>query len=394
MERRTLLCAVGDVLIDEDDPEHGFSRVAPLLNAADVVFGNCEGVYTDRQEQAPSAGIAVISPSHNIAGLGRAGFDVMSCANNHIVDGGHGALAETLRGLRNQGIEPVGAGRNIAEARRPARLARGGQRLAFLAYSSFFPAGYEARENVPGLAPVRFHNHYFLGEGEVQNSPAAIPEVLVVPDPSDRSALVDDIRRAASEADAVVVSFHWGEGLRPVVVFEYERETARLAIDAGACAVLCHHHHIVRGVDLYRGRPIFHGLGHFVFEIRHIERLLPESTMRAMAGSSHEYALGPREDYPLLPMHPETRMTMIATCEIVDGEVASAGVLPCYIEPDGMVTPLRPDTVRGAQVAEYLERIGVEAELGARLLRDDGFQLGGHPLLRVAAARSADLQPA
>ena len=113
-------------------------------------FGNCEGVYSDRPAKAPSHKHFSGAPRARGDFLGAVGFDVMSCANNHMIDGGYAGLADTLELLRGQGIQTTGAGADIAEATRPAILERGGMRIAFLGFCSVYPVGYEAREQRPG----------------------------------------------------------------------------------------------------------------------------------------------------------------------------------------------------------------------------------------------------
>jgi hypothetical protein len=85
-------------------------------------------------------------------------------------------------------------------------------------------------------------------------------------------------------------------------------------------------------------------------------------------------------------MHPLSRMTLIAGFEVIDGQVASAGVLPCFIEGDGRVRPLELDSEQGIEVTEFLRRSTAEAELGATLESAGGIQLAGYRFLRIAAA--------
>jgi poly-gamma-glutamate capsule biosynthesis protein CapA/YwtB (metallophosphatase superfamily) len=383
---RTLVCAVGDVFVDEDDPGHSFSLVAPLLNAADIVFANCEGVYSDRVEQAPTAYISMRAPTSMASGLAAAGLDVMSLANNHCVDGGHGGLRQTVGTLRAQGIETVGAGESLEEARRPVVVEHNGQRIAFLSTASYFPAGYEARADVPGVNPLRYHNVYTASAAEVFHCPGAAPDVLVVPDQGDRDALLHDVRLANELADVVVVTFHWGESVRPFVVHDFERETVRLAIDTGADVVLCGHQHVARGFDVYSGVPIYHGLCHFVLHLRQLAATLTPESVSAMRKRWGDHAFEARDGYPQLPMHPLSRMTMIAAFEVVDGAVACAGVLPCFIEGDGRVRPLELDSERGLEVTDFLRRSTVEAGLGATLMDDSAIELVGYRFLSIVAA--------
>jgi poly-gamma-glutamate synthesis protein (capsule biosynthesis protein) len=108
--------AVGDVFVNRPDPGTAFRGCSDLLRRLDLVFGNCEGAYTDSPHFAPSAGWRVIAPTACGRGLGEAGFHVMALANNHILDAGHEGLHDTRALLEAQGLASIGAGANFAEA--------------------------------------------------------------------------------------------------------------------------------------------------------------------------------------------------------------------------------------------------------------------------------------
>ena len=83
------------------------------------------------------------------------GFNVASMAGNHAMDWGADALLDTIDLLRDKGIETIGAGRNLAEARQPAIFDCKGLRVAMLAYCSVLREGYAAGPDTPGVAPMR-----------------------------------------------------------------------------------------------------------------------------------------------------------------------------------------------------------------------------------------------
>jgi poly-gamma-glutamate synthesis protein (capsule biosynthesis protein) len=93
--------AVGDVFINRPDPVSAFRHCAPLLRKIDLVFGNCEGAFTNRPHYAPSAGWRVVASEENGRGLQDAGFHVMACANNHILESENEELTNILRLLRD-----------------------------------------------------------------------------------------------------------------------------------------------------------------------------------------------------------------------------------------------------------------------------------------------------
>jgi poly-gamma-glutamate synthesis protein (capsule biosynthesis protein) len=372
-----VLCAVGDTLVNHADPLAGFAPSAPILGAADLVFANCEGLYV--REPSP---MLLASDASNARGLTVGNVGIMTLANNHVMDAGPAGLAQTQEVLGELGIATVGAGRDLDDARRPVIVERNGVRIAFVAAASTFPAGIEAKRGRPGINPLRFHNHYYLAEGDLEFNPGVMPEVMVIPWPQDIDAMKASIRAAREQADMVVFTVHWGEPVRPVTVQDFERETSRIAIDAGADLVLCHHHHIVRGVAVHAGAPIFHGLGNFVFHTQGFGAI-PPNVKRILEKQGGEYAPAFYEDYPLFPMHPESRITFIGVCGIRDGRVARCGLIPAMVRPDGSVDPLHLDSAEGKEVAAYLANANAAADLGTDLRDDGDLELGGFRALEV-----------
>ena len=130
-----VIAAVGDVFVDRPEPAEALSGIAPLLEACDVTFANFEGVVTDRHAPVPGASDASIVPPAQAEPLGV--FDVLSLANNHALDAGHGGLADTISAL---GSAVVGAGPTLAAASRAVVVGS----VAFVAAASVFPMGTEA----------------------------------------------------------------------------------------------------------------------------------------------------------------------------------------------------------------------------------------------------------
>lgn len=355
---QALLGFVGDVMVDREEPDCAFDLVRDSLSEPDLLFGNAECVYTDDPDLAPSAAVVAISPARNAAALGPAGFHVMSLANNHIVDAGHRGMYCTGDLLGKQGIATTGAGRNLAEATRPAILDVGGRRVAYLAYASFFPMGYEARADWPGLAPMRSRNFYVEKFPNLW-APGTPPVCHCVPVPEDLERLEAALAAARRTADVVVASFHWGDYQRPFHITEHEFAIGRFAIDHGADVVVGHHHHLLRGIEWYRDRPIFYGLGHFVFDFPMPERgpaALVER--RAPIDPEHDdyYGLAPREGWPLHPWHPDARMTALAWVTLDRAGINGAGFLPCRLNPAGQVEPLDAESEAGRGVMDYVGR--------------------------------------
>jgi poly-gamma-glutamate synthesis protein (capsule biosynthesis protein) len=372
----TTLFAAGDVFNELDDDWKAFRHLSPLLRSADVVFANCEGVYADKPVLSPNRRVYHGTTRRHGARLSEAPFHVMTCANNHALDGGYDGLAETLELLRGQGIRVTGAGATIEEATRPAIVERNGARFAFLGFCSVFPVGHEARADRPGLAPLRIRTHYDASDPNMWD-PGDDPVVTTRVEPQDLARLHEALASARRVADFVVVAFHWGHSAiireRTAAVklrtgsrawrettADYELELARDAVAHGADAVVCHHQLSLRGVEFHRGKPIFYGLGVLVNHFS--DRKLHQ-------------ALGADPGYPYFPFRPEARHTGIAVLELGSGGVTSAGFIPCMILPDGSTEPLRAGDERARAVREILESQNRSSGLDTACLQEarDGW---------------------
>lgn len=235
------LVAAGDILLgrrlgammeQSGDYAYPFSLIADELRAADIAFGNLEGMFCAAPPY-PEAGMVFRVRPAAIASLLYAGLDVVSVANNHALDGGEACLAFTLEHLAAAGIAAAGAGLGYDAAHRPAILERGGVRFAFLAYTY----------------------------AEFNDRPGAERAVVAGRDPA---SMARDVAAARALADVVLVSLHDGAEYTRRVARETE-QFARAAIDAGAAAVLGHHPHVAQRVEPYNGGWIFYSLGNFVF---------------------------------------------------------------------------------------------------------------------------------
>ncbi len=387
---KALIGLVGDVSVNRENPIEVFSKVRDVLDAPDVLFANLEGPYADDPRPVPSALSWMSSPAANLDVYAQAGFDVMSLANNHILDVGYDAMLENRARLRSQGVRTCGAGDCLDDARRPAIVEAGGLRVAFLAYASVFPVGYAARSDSPGLVPMRAYN-VWREANPTLHAPGVRPFARTVPDEADLAALADDIRRAHEVADLVITSFHWGDFWRPLHLTDHEIRTARYCIDQGAAMVVGHHHHTLRGMEWYKGKPIMYGLGHFVFDVRleWDEDDFKRKTVEADPGGYVEqgdFIPGPREGWPLLPMPEECRMTAFAWAMADGNGITDIGVLPCRLAPDGLVNPLRLDSPEGREVTGYLDKCNSAPRLRSRITPEDPVRIAGFETLRVIPA--------
>ena len=233
------LIAVGDIMLAgraeqvlaERGPDHPFAAVHSLLRRSPIVLGNLEGPFARIAQRERRNHSYRVDPVLARA-LRRAGINVVTLANNHLLDCGRAGVFETLAALEQAGVAAVGAGVNERAAHRPVVCVANGRRVGVLGY--YWNRRCAARASLPGSAM----------------------------DPPD--ALAEDIPALRAHVDRVVVTFHWG--------VPYEREPspevqakARFAVDCGADVVIGHHPHIVQPAEVYRCRPIFYSVGNFAF---------------------------------------------------------------------------------------------------------------------------------
>jgi poly-gamma-glutamate synthesis protein (capsule biosynthesis protein) len=216
--------------------------------------------------------------------------------------------------------------------------------------------------------------------------PGGSPTITSVPDQNDLAQLTQDIQKARESADLVITSFHWGDYSRPFHLTEHETRTARYCIDQGADMVIGHHHHTLRGMEWYKGKPIMYGLGHFVADFR--VELSPE-VMHAFLQPGHEetsYRVGPRRGWPLLPLHKDARMTVLAWARADRTGVQDIGFLPCHLTADGLVHPVAPDSPVGREVVEYLDKCNRTQNLQVAITSNQATSIAGFQTLRVVPA--------
>lgn len=258
--------------------------------------------------------------------LAMLGFEVANLANNHAGDYSPEGVLATLRAARDSGLRPVGAGPTLTEACAPAFVDTAGGRLAVIGVSSSNADLYAAAdgrldaEGRPGLNPLRYRTDYAVDDdafevlvdidrklglsaeaarrvtastGRMGADPSRLAfgpaefvragqfAVRTRCDPLDLDRIAAATQAARAEADAVVVTLHCHEGPRSgwntEAPAQFAVEAARAWIDAGADAVIGHGPHCVRGVEVYRGKPIAYSLGNFAFQLNGVHSVPTES---------------------------------------------------------------------------------------------------------------------
>ncbi|MBI2957431.1 MAG: CapA family protein [Chloroflexi bacterium] len=365
VENKTItLMAVGDVGPNRDDPPSIFRHCRDVLGTADIVFGQMEAPLSDRGTPMFCPSWPRKLPAKNAQALTElgAGFDVMSFAGNHAMDYGWEAFYDSLDDLKANNIAVIGAGRNIAQARTPAVLERHGTKVGFLGYLSIVHPGLIALEDVPGCAPLRATSAY----QQMHYSPGSPPLIVTRLFPDDKRAMEEDIAKLRARADVVVISMHCGVLSVPAMIAMYQKEAAYAAIDAGADIVLQHHAHMLRGIEIYKGKAIFYGLGNFALEHGKPFPGMVKAWASDQTPEMYRATIARIRPVRGLEKHrynPEALRTMIAKVTIEGKAIRRVSYLPAYINPD-----LEPEVVarkdkRAREVFNYVQQISEHEDL-------------------------------
>ncbi len=357
----TTLLACGDVGVKRSDCSSIFKGCAASMTDADLCFAQLETPISERGVAAPGAKLAMRAPPAMARAAKDAGIDVMSFAGNHCLDYGYEAFADTLHHAAQAGLILCGAGENLKAARRPAMIGAGGSRVAVLAASSILPAGYSAGADKAGCAPMWAHTVYEQTELDQPGTPA---KIRTFADRDDLEALIGSIRAARTLADIVLVSLHWGIHMVPATIADYQIEVAHQAIDAGADAILGHHPHILKGVEFYRGRPIFYSLGNFAIEQPHVwdPAITHSASFRHLVSLNPTWNLG--NTYMLPPV---TRMTGIAKMVVDARHEMQVRFLPAWIGDDSAPVVLQSGDTRFGEVAAFIGSSSRQAGFNTRI---------------------------
>lgn len=317
--REITLIAVGDVMLGgnvgkvmlKEGWNYPFEHVASVFKEADIIFGNLAAPLTNRQETNPNKpkGYPVQKTDPRaIQGLKYAGFNVLSLANNHILDYGNDGLFDTIRLLGEASINYLGAGRNQAEARKPLVLDYNNLKVAFLAYCSSYPA---AKTN-PGNAPIRL------------------------------PLIKRDLKAAREIADIAIVYLHHG-----LICSDYPVPShislCHEIIDSGANLILGDHPHVLQGIENYNEGVIVYSLGNFVID------LIDEGLRRELFESC---SLSDIDEFDFNPDDERTRECMIFKCALSKEGVTEIDIIPVRINDN-----YQPAILQGIEKESLLARI-------------------------------------
>ena len=294
----TTISLVGDIfmdgsiraLIDRNGIDYPWEMVKEYFQNDDISIGNLETSITTRGKKWEDKQFNFRSDPKNLKAMKEVSLDVVSLANNHSLDYGYEGFLDTLDYLDKYEINRVGGGRNREEALKGLILEKDGVKIGVLGFSRVVPhVDWYATGKRPGI----------VGAYDVHIN-----------------QVIDKVKEMKENVDILVISIHWGEE-GSNTPRQNEIELARKLIDNGVDIIMGHHPHVLQGIEIYKGRPIFYSLGNFIFSSR------SEST----------------------------RNTMIAQVILRDKTIDKIRIIPCSIENG------RPIPVAESDLEERLEYI-------------------------------------
>ena len=292
--------------------ENEFLKMIELIRDADVAFTNIEMLFHNYETYPmnQSGGTYMRAEPELVRELTWAGFDIGSLANNHTGDYGVPGMQLTQRYVAEAGIVAAGTGDSLMQAREAKFLETAEARVALISVASTFPDHARASRSRgdmparPGLNPLRYKTTYVVTRERLeilretfkelgirvpdQGDELTIfrnrivagdgPEVRMEIDREDLDEIVPVVRNAAGLADYTIVAFHGHEsdGDRSVPA-KFLVEFSRAMVDAGADVVVGHGPHVLRAIEIYKGKPIFYSLGDFMFQNETVLRLPQEN---------------------------------------------------------------------------------------------------------------------
>jgi poly-gamma-glutamate capsule biosynthesis protein CapA/YwtB (metallophosphatase superfamily) len=358
--------AVGDIGPLRDDAEVLFEPTCDFVRAADVSFGQLEKCLSTRGTQQLYLNKSLGRTDPRVAGvIADAGFNVLSFASNHTMAFSGEGLADTVDHLNASGVTVIGAGSDIAAARRPAVLEVNGVRIGILAYCSVVPRGFEASEHRPGLAPVRVRTFYEQRDWQ----PGTPPRIVTIPYAEDVEAMVADITALRPQVDVLVVSHHWGIHVVPALIADYQFDVGHASIDAGADLVVGHHPHILKGVELYRGKVILYSIGAYAQE--HPRRQVLGTELAELI-KQYRLTIDPKWERFSFPV--DSQKTVLVRCRFSAQGVERVALRPAWINPQAQAELLSPQDPRYTEVLDYLRYLTDYYSLNA-VFKTDGDEI-------------------
>lgn len=320
------VCATGDMMLLEKLPKvYDLEQsLGTVITDCDIRITNLESVFSDWNCNASTfcGGQWINSEPDNLDDIIKFGFNLYGCANNHCMDYSFEGVRSTQYELKKRNMQYAGIGNSLLEASKPAIIAVGGKKVAFISVASTTihtdaaRAG-DSKDTIPprpGVNPLRIKTKYYVnsahmdvlkdiakntfinGERDNARSIGSLPKQdsgtfnfggiifeetdagegkITTCDKRDLDRILKEINHIKGEVDYIIVQLH-SHQIKRASYNEpdyYMEEFAHKCIDHGACAVVGGGTHQLKPIEIYKGKPIFYSLGNFVFQDEKIKKM-------------------------------------------------------------------------------------------------------------------------
>ena len=425
------LALAGDSIITRPLSIYGepeFLELIAILRRADAAFTNLEMLFHDYEPYPmnESGGTWMRADPALVKDLVWAGFDVVSRANNHAGDYGAGGMRLTTKYVREAGLVQAGVGDSLAEAREAKFLDTPAGRVALVSAASTFPDHARASDTRgdmparPGLNPLRFTSTYIVTRDRLDalrgvarelglRAPdgdqltlwgrrfvaGATPGVRTEPLKQDLEALARVVASAARMADHTIVSVHSHEGgADRTMPADFLIAFAHAMVDAGADVFVGHGPHVVRGVEIYKGRPILYSVGDFMFENETLLRF-PDEAYEAI-GLGRDAEIGDfneaRSDHDRKGFNADREVweSFVATVQWSGKQIEAVRLYPITLGFGRSMTERGRPMLAGAPLAQHiLDNVAARSRpFGTKIVEDNGV---GRVVLSEATRTGASM---
>lgn len=420
--------AAGDSMIRDHLPSTPeLQKVKDFIHRGDFRFTNLEAAIIDDTCFANtfSGGGYVFTQPEVLVDLKEMGFNAVSCANNHAMDFSYNGLLHTRRCLREAGIACAGSGASLYEASMPAFINTDHGRVALLAQASLRSNLVNARagdphhdfKSRPGVNILRSNKEYHVTAEQMavlqeivdktqmhgakarsiaQGYTYGINQELLDMDgvkfrlaeengykttcnEKDLQRMCKHINGALMNCDHAVVSLHCHaiRGGDDYLAEYFMQDYAHACIDAGASAVIGHGTHVMQGIEIYKGKPIFYSLANFIFQVKFATRVpmdiceLRGYDLEDVGADALFRKLAPGS----FTLHERYYKTMLPYWEMEEDKVTKIELLPIRVCPSqkpynmaGVPLPAAPTEIYD-QLVYASKPYGTEFEIDGDIIR-------------------------
>ena len=265
----------------------------------DLMIINSEFAFSNRGTPTPNKTYTFRANPDNVSIYKEMGIDLVTLANNHVYDYGELAFLDTLYTLDKAGIPRIGAGADIAEAKKPYYFIINGYKIAFVNAS---------RAEKYRLTP---------------EATATSPGIFRAYDPNP---FAEEIKKAKESSDFVIALIHWGKEDTHELE-EVQKETGKLYIDSGADMVVGTHAHYLQGVEFYKNKLIAYNLGDFIFSHGREESGILTWVLNFDGSSEYQFIPALQDDFKTVMLHGEDALELyrLMTSWSINGKFLSDG---------------------------------------------------------------------